>query len=87
MKTKLGLQLLMLLLSVGCSSDPEPVSVSEHVTTSLDLVNQVEINKNLGNIRSVGFLWGTKVSDADFIRAHEGKAKPVIVLSEVPEPV
>jgi uncharacterized protein YcfL len=36
MKTKLGLLLLILLLSVGCSSDPEPVSVSKHETTALD---------------------------------------------------
>ncbi|MDE0818244.1 MAG: hypothetical protein OSA92_11310, partial [Pirellulaceae bacterium] len=61
MKTKLGLLLLILLLSVGCSSDPEPVSVSKHETTAVDLVNQVEINKDHGNIRSVGFLGDTKV--------------------------
>ena len=84
MKTKLGLLLLILLLSVGCSSDPEPVSVSEHETTALDLVNQVEINKDHGNIRRVGFPEDTKVRDADLILVHEGNAKAVIVLSEAP---
>ena len=84
MKTKLGLLLLILLLSVGCSSDPEPVAVSEPETIPLDLLNRGEINKDHGNIRSVGFLGDTKVRDADLILVHEGKAKAVIVLSEDP---
>lgn len=84
MKTQLGLLLLMFLLSVDCSSDPEPVSVSENETTALDLVNQVEINKDHGNIRSVSFLADTKVRRADLILVDEGEAKAVIVLSEAP---